>query len=156
MSQNLVYGKFTAGGALDGGNPAGNTMVVNTAGTVIASTTYGGVIDQFTAAGSSVLGTFSNPGPLAIDSANNLYIGETYSSTIAKIPYVAGAYIAISTPGSSTPTCTGADVVECVLPSLSSAVSGLETMYFDASGISSLARVQALRRTPSSNAIRPV
>ena len=133
-SQTTLYGGFTGGGALDGGNPAGNSMVVNSAGTVIASTTYGGAIDQFTPSGSSVLGSFSNPGPLAIDSANNLYIGGTYNSTITKIPYVSGAYAAISTPSGSTPTCTGTDVVECNLPSLSSAVSGLDTMVFDAAG----------------------
>jgi sugar lactone lactonase YvrE len=133
-SQTTLYGAFTGGGALDGGNPAGNTMVVNSAGTVIASTTYGGQIDQFTPSGSSVLGSFSNPGPLAIDAANNLYIGGTYNSTITKIPYVAGAYVAISTPSGTTPTCTGTDTVECNLPNLSSAVSGLDTIYFDTAG----------------------
>jgi sugar lactone lactonase YvrE len=134
MSQVTLYGKLTSGGVLDGGNPAGNTMAVNSAGTVFVSTTYGGEIDQFTPSGSSALGSFSNPGPLAIDSANNLYIGGTYNSTITKIPYVGGSYVAISTPTSSTPTCTGTDTTECNLPSLSSAVSGLEAMYFDASG----------------------
>ncbi len=134
ISQTTLYGAITSGGVLDGGNPAGNSMVVNSLGTVIASTTYGGQIDAFTPAGATVLGSFSNPGPLAIDSSNNLYIGGTYNNQIAKIPFVSGAYTAISTPSGSTPTCTGTDTAECLLPTLSSAVSGLDTMYFDSFG----------------------
>jgi Chitobiase/beta-hexosaminidase C-terminal domain len=135
MSQVTTLAKLPNGGALAGSNPAGSSMAVDSAGNLYSGTTYGNTIVEF-AAGSTTaisLGTFSNVGPVAFDSAGNLYIGQAYSAAVIKIPLVSGSLAAISTPSSTTPTCTGSDTAECALP-ISPPVGGLVSMIFDSAG----------------------
>lgn len=135
ITQVTQIGSFGSGGALSGGDPAGSSFAVDSLGNLYSGNTYGGQILEFPAGSTTAtkLASFSNPGPVAIDSAGNLYIGGTYSATIVKIPLVGGTYAAISSPGSSTPACTGTDTAECTLP-ISAPVSGLVAMAFDAAG----------------------
>src|SRR5215469_16163481 len=135
MSQVTTLALLPKGGALAGSNPSGSSMAVDSAGNLYVSTTYGSTIVVFPAGSTTAttLGSFSNPGPVAIDPAGNLYIGQAYSATVIKIPLVSGTFAAISTPGSSTPACTGTDTVECTLP-FSAPVSGLVSMAFDSAG----------------------
>ncbi|HEV2576218.1 MAG TPA: chitobiase/beta-hexosaminidase C-terminal domain-containing protein [Acidobacteriaceae bacterium] len=135
LSQVTTLAALPNGGALAGSNPAGSSMAVDSAGNLYVSTTYGSTIAEFPAGSTTAtkLGSFSNPGPVAIDPAGNLYIGQAYSATVIKIPLVSGTLAAISTPGSSTPTCTGNDTTECALP-FSAPVAGLVSMVFDAAG----------------------
>lgn len=136
LSQTQLLAGFPSGGALSGGSPAGSSMTVNTLGNLIVSTSYGGQIAQFNAqtGTATVLGSYNNPGPVAVDSANNLYIADVFDTTITKVPYVSGAYVALSTPSGSTPVCTGADTAECTLPSLTGGIYGYASMAFDAAG----------------------
>ncbi|HTV08382.1 MAG TPA: chitobiase/beta-hexosaminidase C-terminal domain-containing protein [Candidatus Aquilonibacter sp.] len=135
ISQTTTLAPLGTGGALAGTNPAGSSMAVDSAGNLYVSTTYGGSIVEFSPGSTtaSTLGKFSNPGGIAIDPAGNLYIGQAYSATIIKVPLVSGSFAAISTPSSSTPTCTGSDTAECALP-ISPPISGVVSMVFDAAG----------------------
>jgi hypothetical protein len=136
LSQVKLLGGFPSGGALSGGSPAGSSMTVNSLGNLIVSTSYGGQIAQFNAqtGTATVLGSYNNPGPVAVDSANNLYIADVFDTTITKVPFVSGAYVALSTPSSSTPVCTGADTAECTLPGLTGGIYGYASMTFDVAG----------------------
>lgn len=135
ISQVTTLALLPAGGALAGSNPAGSSMAVDAAGNLYVSTTYGGTIVEFSPGSTTAttLGKFSNPGGIAIDPAGNLYIGQAYSATIIKVPLVSGSFAAISSPSSSTPTCTGNDTAECALPS-PAAISGVVSMAFDSAG----------------------
>jgi len=133
LSQTSLLGAYPSAGGIAGGNPAGSSMAVNQQGNVISGNTYGGTIYLFNGQTGTVssLGSYSNVGPIAVDSHNNLYIGGTYNTTISKLPYVSGAYPALVT---TPPACTGSDVTECTLPSLGSGAPGLVSMIFDAAG----------------------
>jgi hypothetical protein len=136
MNQISTLGTFQGGGALPGGSPAGNSFAVDANGNLITSTTYGGKILEFApgATAGTVLGSYnSNVQAVAIDGSGNLYISASNSGTIIKVPQSAGTYAAISVPGSGTPTCTGSDTAECVVPATIPA-SGIAAMTFDAAG----------------------
>ncbi len=137
MSQSTLLGALPGNGAQSGGEPAGDTMAVNAFGDLIATNTYNNKILLFPPLGTTptVLGTLSNPNGVAVDSQNNLYIGFSYGSTVLKVPYVNGAYAAIAATSSSTPNCTGADTVECVMSNVSLASgSGVVSLVFDSKG----------------------
>src|ERR1039458_4316431 len=139
MTQSTSLGSLpSSGGAQSGGEPAGDTMAVNAAGNLIATNTYGNDVSLFTPQGGTptLLGTISNPNGVAVDSANNLYIGVSYNSTVVKIPYVNGAYAALAATTSTTPNCKGSsDTVECIMSNVTiSGGSGVVSMVFDAKG----------------------
>src|SRR6202012_4541559 len=98
---------------------AGGSFVVNSLGDVITGNTYGNQVLLFdgTTPGGTVLGSYSNVGPVAIDSQNNIYIGGQYTNNVIKVPYNAATntYAAISAPasGTSPAVCTGNDTTEC-------------------------------------------
>ena len=76
VSQTIAMGALpSSGGAQSGGEPAGDTMAVNSSGNLIASNTYGNAVAMFTPGSTTptVLGTISNPNGVAVDSRNNLY-----------------------------------------------------------------------------------
>src|SRR5271154_6903084 len=144
VSQSTLLGALPGNGAQSGGEPAGDTMAVTSSGNLIATSTYNDQILLFTPQGGTptVLGPASNPNGVAVDAQNNLYIGFSYNSAVVKIPYVNGTYAAIGaaqsngTPyPSSTPNCTGADTVECIMSNVTlSSGSGVVSMVFDAKG----------------------
>jgi hypothetical protein len=139
MSQSTSLGALpSSGGAQSGGEPAGDTMAVNAVGNLIATNTYGNDISLFTPQGGTpaLIGMISNPNGVAVDSANNLYIGVSYNSMVVKIPYVNGAYAALAATTSTTPNCTGpGDTVECIMSNVTiSGGSGVVSMVFDSKG----------------------
>jgi hypothetical protein len=128
-----------SGGGESGQDNAGISMAVDANGDVIMGNLYGGAILLFSltpgATNPTVLGTVSgNPAGVAVDSKNNLYIGNATVATIIKVPYVNGAWVAISSPSSSTPNCTGSDTVECVMSNLNTDNSGVSSLVFDSAG----------------------
>jgi hypothetical protein len=136
ISQVTLLAKYPAGGAFGSGSPAGNSFAVDSKGDLITGTSYGGSIVEFdaTTGTATALGSMDNPGPVALDKLDNIYVGDTYNNYLVKIPLVAGTYAAISSPSGSTPKCTGSDTTECVMPTLASGISGYATMAFDAAG----------------------
>jgi hypothetical protein len=134
LSQTTVLAGYPAGGAFGSGTAAGTTFGVNSKGLIIAGTAYGNTIVQVngTTGAVTTLGAYSNPGPVAVDGADNFYIGDLYDATIVKVPN--GAYATVHAATSSTPVCKGSDTVECTLPSLVSGPYGYAAMVFDAAG----------------------
>ena len=137
LTQTTLIGALPSGGGFGSGTAAGSTFAVNSQGNVFFGTSYGGQFAEYSPATGkiTVLGSYSNIGPIAVDGSNNLFIGNVYSTTIVKLPFVSGAYPAFSSPGSSTPVCTGNDTMECTLPSsIVNGPYGLTSMAFDSKG----------------------
>ena len=86
-------------------------------------------------------------GVFTIDSKNNLYMGHLYNSAVYKIPFVSGAYVALSDL-STAPNCTGTDTAICTVANLPS--GGMKAIAFDASGNLYMVTVPA---APGVNAI---
>ncbi len=86
-------------------------------------------------------------GVFTIDSQNNLYMGHLYNSAVYKIPFVNGAYVALSDL-SSAPNCTGTDTAICTVANLPS--GGMKAVAIDASGNLYMVTVPA---SPGTNAI---
>ncbi len=135
-NQISTLGTFQGGGALPGGSPAGNSFAADANGNLITGTSYGKKILEFApgaTTGTVLLSSSSfNPGGVAIDSAGNLYLSNTYNGTITKVPAAGGVY-AITDPGSVTAACTGSGTAECNMPT-NMPVSGVVAMVFDAAG----------------------
>ena len=75
--------------------------------------------------------SWNDPGAIAVDSANEMYIGDLYDNKIIKVPFFDGAYVAVAMPGSMTPVCAGADEAECTLPIVPPAgMKGFGSMVF--------------------------
>ena len=136
LSQETELGALPSGGGQSGGEPAGDTMAVNTNGGVIVGNTYGNEILLYPAQGGTptVLGSPGNPDGVAVDSQNNLYMGFAYNTAVVKVPYVNGVYAALAAPTGSTPNCTGTDTVECVMSHLTTNGSGVVSLAFDSKG----------------------
>ena len=122
-------GAWPTGGALSGGDPAGGTWGIDyTTGTIVASTTYGGEVIQFTntaASGAppvyveSLVGYYGsgNAGPVAIDPSGNLWVAGQYQDEIVKVaPSSTGTYTLPCDPTATSganecttapPACTG-------------------------------------------------
>jgi hypothetical protein len=136
MSQSTLLGALPGGGSQSGTEPAGDTMAVNSFGNVITTDTYGGDTAVFSPQGGAptLPGTSSNPNGVAVDSQNNLYIGFSYTSTVVKVPYVNGAYVALAAPTGSTPNCTGNDTAECAMNHLTTGGADVVSLLFDSAG----------------------
>ena len=143
LSQTAELGLLTSGGGQSGQEPAGSSMAVDSKGDVIMGNTYGGQVLLYAASSAlvstpppaTILGApGNNVDAVAIDGNGNLYIGFATSATVVKAPYVNGAYVTINAPSSSTPNCTGADTVECVMNNLNTKGSGVSGLVFDAAG----------------------
>ena len=127
------------GYAFTAGNPAGSSFGVNGNGMVAMANNNNVVLFNAQTGALNTLGAWSSSSALAVDGQNNIYVGNSYGplNAIVKIPYVGGStnggYAAFTTPSSSTPICTSAGNIECVLPAnLGSVNPG--SMAFDASG----------------------
>jgi N-acetylneuraminic acid mutarotase/protein involved in polysaccharide export with SLBB domain len=144
------------GGTLPPEASAATSMAVNSDGNVLVSNAWGNQILMLNGqtGAVTVLGSYnSNPGPVTIDSQNNLYIGGLYSPVVVKVPYNGGAYAPIVAPNLTnsgvllTPApCTGNDTQECAFNWNSGRTSnflmnaadngwfGVVSMAFDATG----------------------
>ena len=135
---NSSFPNILGGGVLAGPISGGTSIGVGNNGYVAVSETYGGAVSLYNLAAGTVasLGSFSNPGGVAADSAGNLYIADQYNNQVAKLPYVSGAYAALTATSSTTPNCTSAATTECILAPIAgvSAIGGIGAMTFDSTG----------------------
>jgi sugar lactone lactonase YvrE len=131
-SQLQWFPKLLSGGFTAGANPAGGSFAVNQQGNVYVGSQYGGDVEMYNPSKGTVVSwaTISNPGGIAVDSKNNLYISHDYNSIILKVPYVNGAYVAV-TDASAAPACTGTDTALCQFVNLGGATKAI---YFDPAG----------------------
>lgn len=125
---------ISGGGFLAGAQPTGGSFAVNLNGDIIVSNTYGSSVYMYngkTGAATTLSSSFSNPGGVTVDSKNNLYISRLYNNNILKVPYVNGAYVAVT---DTTPAaCTGNDTALCTFANPGSGINS-RAMFFDASG----------------------
>ena len=131
LSQPTTLGKLTTGGFNSGYNPTGGSFAVNQQGDIFVGTTYGGVVLMYNGVtgAASTFATISNPGGIAVDAQNNLYISHLFSATVLKVPYVNGKYVAVT--DTAPAACTGNDTTLC---SFANAGAGSKTIGFDKSG----------------------
>jgi sugar lactone lactonase YvrE len=146
VSQANWLSTLQGGGALSGDNPAGGSFAVNSKGDVLLSTTYGGkllLVNGQTGAVTTLSSAINGPGPVLVDSSDNLYVAQLYAPYILKVPYVNGAYVPITITGSEGDTnpaaCTGKDTTLCTFAvGLQTKANGwwfgVASMAFDASG----------------------
>jgi len=143
VSQATSLAPFPAGGALSSQNAAGSSFAVNSNGDIITGNTYGNQVLLISGKTGvvTVLGSYSNVGPVTLDSQNNLYVGGLYNAEVIKVPYVNGTYAAVSAPTSATSpaVCTGTDTTECNFGgNLTNAANGyyfgLTSIAFDSQG----------------------
>jgi hypothetical protein len=138
---------------LAGDVAGGSSWGINSDGVIVASTTYGSEIIQFSGTGDAVTvaGPFKNAGGIAIDSTGFLYVGGQFTSNIIKVPMSStGTYSWTVDPGASTfgttpattvPACTGTAKTdtaagECLIGNPAAALGyfGTESMAFDSKG----------------------
>jgi sugar lactone lactonase YvrE len=131
MSQ--IVWSYQSGAFTDGQNPAGGSFAVTQNGLIYVGTTYNNKTDIVNASTGALVQqlAMNGGGVFTIDSKNNLYMGHLYSSAVYKIPFVSGAYVALSDL-SSAPNCTGTDTAICTVGSIPS--GGMKAIAFDASG----------------------
>ena len=131
MSQ--VNWSYQSGAFTDGQNPAGGSFAVTQNGLIYVGTTYNNKTDIVSQSTGALVQQISmnGGGVFTIDSQNNLYMGHLYNSAVYKIPFVNGAYVALSDL-SSAPNCTGTDTAICTVANLPS--GGTKAVAFDASG----------------------
>jgi sugar lactone lactonase YvrE len=131
-SQITWFPKLNNGGFTDGANPAGGSFAINQQGNVYVGSSYGGDVEVYNPSNGTVVAfaSISNPSGIAVDSNNNLYISHQYNSIILKVPYVNGAYVAV-TDASSAPACNGTDTALCQFVNMG---GNLKAIYFDPAG----------------------
>lgn len=127
------------GSAFVSANADGSSFGVNSNGAVAIADTNSLVLYNSTTGAATTLGAWPNASAVAIDSQNNLYVGNLYGSStnIVKLPYTGGTsnggYAAFTTPAESLPACSASSTAECALPSTLGLVNP-GAMTFDASG----------------------
>jgi sugar lactone lactonase YvrE len=133
LLMNQIYWSYQSGSFTDGQNPAGGSFAVTQNGLIYVGTTYSNktdIVNQSTGALVQQI-AMNGGGVFTIDSKNNLYMGHLYSSAVYKIPFVSGAYVALSDLATA-PNCTGTDTAICTVANLPS--GGNKAIAFDASG----------------------
>jgi sugar lactone lactonase YvrE len=133
LLMNQINWSYQSGSFTDGQNPAGGSFAVTQNGLIYVGTTYSNktdIVSQSTGALVQQI-SMSGGGMFTIDSHNNLYMGHLYNSAVFKIPFVSGAYVALSDV-STAPNCTGTDIAICTVANLPS--GGTKAVAFDASG----------------------
>ncbi len=129
---NQINWSYQSGAFTDGQNPAGGSFAITQDGQIVVGTSYNNEVDFVSATTGALLSQvkISGPGGLTIDSNNNLYMSHLYGNSVLKIPYVKGAYAALS--DTSPPNCTGADTTLCTVATAGS--GGVKAIAFDPSG----------------------
>jgi hypothetical protein len=115
IDQNTWGPNLAAGGIFGGDSADSHSAAINSMGTVILGTSYGGgatggVYEYTQAAGvitATQVGPFGGAGGMAIDSSNFLYVSSEYNSTVLKLPMnTNGTYPAFTTTTGLT-ACLG-------------------------------------------------
>lgn len=131
------------GRVFTGANAAGSNFAVNSSGEVAVGDTYGSEVLLLNGQTGAVEKQwhYTNPGAVAVDAQDNLYIASLYSGYIIKLPYVNGTYADLTTdPQTMVPaSCNGSDTKECawggnLLTSVNNVAFGIGAMTFDARG----------------------
>ena len=149
LLMNQIVWSYQSGAFTDGQNPAGGSFAVTQNGLIYVGTTYNNktdIVSQSTGALIQAI-SMSGGGVFTTDSKNNLYMGHLYNSAVYKIPFVSGAYVALSDLASA-PNCTGTDTAICTVANLPS--GGTKAVAVDASGNLYMVTVPA---APGVNAI---
>ena len=149
LLMNQIYWSYQSGSFTDGQNPAGGSFAVTQNGLIYVGTTYSNKADIVNATTGALVQSIAmnGGGVFTIDSKNNLYMGHLYNTAVYKIPFVNGAYVALSDL-SSAPNCTGTDTAICTVANLPS--GGIKAVAFDATGNLYMVSVPA---APGVNAI---
>jgi hypothetical protein len=127
------------GNAFASGNPAGSSFAVNSNGQMAVANTNNVLLFNTQTGVATTLGAWSSASALALDSKNNIYVGNLYGpvNLIVKLPYIGGTanggYAAFTTPTASLAVCTASGTTECALPTNLGAVNP-GAMTFDANG----------------------
>jgi sugar lactone lactonase YvrE len=127
------------GGAYGSTGSGGSSFVVNPAGNPVVGTSYGNAVELFNlkTGAWTKLGSIGSVAGIAQDSAGDLYLGGSYSGTVAKLPYNSstGTYATLTDPTSTAPPqCTGNDTTECAAVTTFANYVGIGSMTVDASG----------------------
>jgi sugar lactone lactonase YvrE len=149
LLMNQIVWSYQSGSFTDGQNPAGGSFAVTQNGLIYVGTTYSNKTDIVNASTGALVQqiAMNGGGVFTIDSKNNLYMGHLYNTAVYKIPFVSGAYVALSDL-SSAPNCTGTDTAICTVGNIPS--GGIKAVAFDASGNLYMVSVPA---SPGVNAI---
>jgi sugar lactone lactonase YvrE len=139
MNQTNWLLALPSGGAYGGTGAGGSTFVVNPAGNPVVGTSYGNAVELYNlnTGAWTKLGSVGSVAGLAQDSAGDLYLGGSYSGTVAKLPYNSstGTYATLTDPTSTAPPqCTGNDTTECAAVTTFPNYVGIGSMTVDASG----------------------
>jgi sugar lactone lactonase YvrE len=149
LLMNQIVWSYQSGSFTDGQNPAGGSFALTPNGLIYVGTTYSNkadIVNQST--GALVQSIAMNGGnAFTTDSKGNLYMGHLYNTAVYKIPYVSGAYVALSDLATA-PNCTGTDTAICTVANIPS--GGIKAVAFDASGNLYMVSVPA---SPGVNAI---
>jgi hypothetical protein len=129
--------QMLGGNAITSNNPAGGSIAVNSHGEIVAGTGSGLALFNAKTGVETTLGSWGGAGATAVDSGNNIYVGNYYSSTgIFKLPYLGGAanegYAPFTAPSGTTPACNGSNTTECKIAATGDVNVGALT--FDATG----------------------
>lgn len=128
------------GNAFGSINPDGSSFAVNSNGEIAVADTNNLVLYNAQTGAAITLGAWANANAVAVDSRNNLYIGNPYYpvDNIVKLPYVGGTanggYAPFTTPTTGLAICTVSSTTECSLPANLGASINPGAMAFDANG----------------------
>jgi hypothetical protein len=128
------------GSAFGSINPDGNSLAVNSYGEIAVADTNNVVLFNAQTGAAITLGAWPNANAVAIDSQDNLYIGNSYEpvDTIVKLPYVGGTtnggYAPFTTPTADLAVCTVSSSTECSLPANLGTSVNPGAMAFDTKG----------------------
>jgi len=149
LLMNQIVWSYQSGAFTDGQNPAGGSFAVTQNGLIYVGTTYNNKTDIVNASTGALIQAvaMNGGGVFTIDSKNNLYMGHLYNSAVYEIPFVGGAYVALSDL-SSAPNCTGTDTAICTVANIPS--GGMKAVALDASNNLYMVTVPA---SPGVNAI---
>ena len=148
LASQIVW-SYQSGAFTDGQNPAGGSFALTPNGLIYVGTTYNNktdIVNQSTGALVQSI-SMSGGGVFTTDSKGNVYMGHLYNTAVYKIPYVSGAYVALSDLATA-PNCTGTDTAICTVANIPS--GGIKAVAFDASGNLYMVSVPA---SPGVNAI---
>jgi len=139
VSQTNWLASLGAGGnAYVALNPDGSSFAINSNGAIVEANTTNLLLFDAQSGASTTLGAWGGASAVAVDSNNDIYVGNLYTYPgIVRLPYLGGSanggYAPFTTPSTSLPACTSDSRTECVL--LSGAGSeNLGAMAFDSQG----------------------
>ncbi len=139
LNQSINLGK-PGGGLEAGSNPVGGTVGVNSDGNLILTNTYGGNLLLYNPSlGANQtplnLGNPNGPSAVAVDANNNIFVSQTYTTYVVKLPYNSATHSYTPFPAAGVSVaCTGSDTVPCNMTNIAGANHPVVAMAFDTAG----------------------